>query len=459
MIELLCTQISADFCEIDQLAGVLLRFCRDRAELLRRAYELDDACAFLARETDRLEAWFEARLEEDWLDADELAAVAEWLRGVAMRAHDALPVSEETAAALAARAAADALDGSHGRRFAGVFRGRGVTELGPGDPFPVLRRPVRSLAHELLGGPDTELPPAGNALYELRWLRLLPRFEHERRVRLRFTAEDALADVDLDARMGVAVPGDERTALQFHSRLDGEAHVARVQLRDPAAQRDAILGLLTQADAAAVRILLLPEFSVDESIVDAIARWRAEEPRSTAIVACGGMHVSRAGERRNASAVLLPGSTSLEHRKFVPFVRALPDAAGVIQDHAEDIVTEPATVEVIMCGAWSFSVLSGEDFVAPGVDRILELLGARLVLVSTCQPEPAALVSQAQLWARRNRATVVIANHAPGDDASATAALVAYGGPEPSPRPLAHDEIEPPFLHFFHIGRSHDPDS
>lgn len=455
VIELLCTQIAGDFREIDQLAGVLLRFCQEQVEHLRLAYDSDVVCGLIGRETDALQAWFEEQIEEDWLDAAELAALAELLRGVARRVSDLL-VPVEQAAVVAARVAADALDRAHGRRFAGVFRGRGVTLVGPGDPLPVGRPPLKDLFRDDLADPPRQLGPR---LHELVWLRLLPRHERDHRVRLSFEAEDALADLRPESLLGVAIPCDGLGDLVVERTDDTQPSFFGARPRHAPSHRDAILSLLDEADRAGVRVLLLPELTVTPDIVTEVERWLARPGRSVSLLVCGSMHVERDGQRRNASPILLPGGRTLEHFKLAAASLPLPAPDGSLVSHREDVVTEPSVIPVLMCGDWSFTVLFGQDLVEPGVDRILELLGVRLVLAPWCSPETEMLAPVATALATRNRTVVLAGNLADSGPANAASAMMVRPVRENMIQRILRSEIDPPSLLFFHIARSQDADS
>lgn len=456
MIEHLCIQISGDFCEIDQLAASLLRFCRDHADQLRLAYDSDRLCALLGNETDALQRWFEAEIEEDWLEQRELAAVAELLRGVARRAGD-VHASPEQAAVLAARAAADALDRSHGRRFAGVFRGRGVTEIAPGDPIPVCRPPLKELFRSELSTNPARL---GEHLLELQWLRLLPRLERAHQVRLSFESEDVLADLSPRTLVAVAIPCDGLSELRF-DRTTGTAQPRFYHVRPARSeeQRERILRLLDQADQAGTRILVLPELCVDQDIAAAIDAWFDHPDRSLSILVCGSMHVERDGHKRNVSVILMPGGRRIEHFKFNPFYVPLPTDGGGLAEHREDIVTHPSTVTVAMCGDWSFTVLICKDFLEPSVDRLLELLGVRLVLVPACSPKTDIFEPIAGILAARNQAVVLIGNLTdPGSDDPASA-IVTRPTKKNRIQRITREEINPPCLLFFQLARSQRTDS
>jgi predicted amidohydrolase len=455
VIELLCTQIPREFCEIDQLAGLLLRFCQEHVEHLRLAYDSDVVCALIGSETDDLQEWFEQQIEEDWLDATELGAVAELLRDVARRVSDQL-VPAEQAAVVAARVAADALDRAHGRRFAGVFRGRGVTIIKPGDPIPVCRPPIKDLFRDELAPPPRRLGPR---LHELVWLRLLPQQERNHRVRLSFESEDVLADLRPETRMGVAIPSGRLPDLRFDRADEPQPRFFDMRPRNAQTQRDAILALLDEADRAGIRIMLLPELSVDEDIAIAVERWLTRPGRSISLLVCGSMHVERDGQRRNMSPILLPGGKRVEHLKFGAASQPLPAANGNFLEHHEDVATQPSMITVLMCGDWSFTVLIGQDLVEPGVDRVLELLGVRLVLVPSCSPRSDMLEPIAAAVSTRNRAVVLVGNltdRAPSEPASA---MIARPVRENMIQRVLRSEIDPPRLIFFHFARSHEMDS
>jgi predicted amidohydrolase len=453
VIELLCTQLSSKFCEIDQLAGILLRFCQEHVEHLRLAYDSDVVCDLIGRETDTLQEWFEEQIEEDWLDESELGAVAELLRGVARRVSD-LFVPAEQAAVVAARVAADALDRAHGHRFAGVFRGRGVTRIKPGDPLPVSRPPVKDLFRD--GANPWRFGPQ---LHELVWLRILPHLERDYEVLLSFESDDVLADLRPDTRMGVAIPSGVLPDLDF-DRTDPHApRFFHVRPTNGPAHRQAILALLDEAEQAGARILILPELSADEDILQAVERWFSRASRVMSLLVCGSMHVERDGQRRNVSPVLLPGGRRIEHAKLSRASLPLSDADGTVVPHAEDITTDPPVVTVLMCGDWSFTVLIGTDLLEPGVNRIIEIAGVRLVLVPACAVHTDRFEPVAGTLAARNLGVVLVANLAdPGPDHPASV-IIARPSRENSIQRVLRSELNPPRLLFFYFARSHEMDS
>lgn len=453
VIELLCTQVSGKFCEIDQLAGILLRFCQEHVEHLRLAYDSDVVCALIGRETDALQEWFEEQIEEDWLDESELAAVAELLRGVARRVSD-LFVPGEQAAVVAARVAADALDRAHGHRFAGVFRGRGVTRIKPGDPIPVSRPPVKDLFRD-----GTNPWRFGPQLHELVWLRILPQLERGHEVLLSFESDDVLADLSPDTRMGVAIPSGVLPDLDFDRTDEPVPRVFHVRPKNGPVHRAAILALLDEAEQAGVLILILPELSLDQDILQAVEQWFSHPGRSMSLLVCGSLHVERDGQRRNVSPILLPGGRTIEHFKLSRSSLPLPAADGTAVPHVEDIVTEPPVITVLRCGDWSFTVLIGTDLLEPGVDRIIELAGVRLVLVPACAVHTDPFEPVAGTLAARNLGVVLVANLAdPGPDQPASV-IIARPFRENSIQRILRSELNPPRLLFFYFARSHEMDS
>ncbi len=455
VIDQLRSRLPSDFCEIDQLAAVLLRFCREQIGVLRAAYDSDQVCALIGEESDAVQAWLEREIEEDWLDDDELAAFGGILERVAARA-SALRVAPDQAAVIAARVAAQALDRSHGHRFAGVFRGRGVVDVAAGDPIPICRPPLKEIfARQLSSNPDR----LGEQLHELTWLRLMPPLERGHEVRLSFEYEHVLADVDANTRLGVAIPSDVLSDLRFDVSETAEPRFFHVRPKRTAEQQAVILRLLDEADAAGARVVLLPELCVDEDIVAAIRDWFAKPERAVAILICGSMHTVRDGKQRNVSTILTAGGGMVEHFKFNPFSLALPTGDGEVALHREDIVTTPSLITVLMCGDWSFTSLICKDFLEPGVDRALQQLGVRIVLVPACSPKTSIFEPIAAILAARNQALVLVGNLADPGPSEVASVLVARPTQDLSVERVLRSEIVTPCLHFVDFGGSQRLDS
>lgn len=447
VIDVLCSELASNFCEIDQLAAILLRFCREHAEQLRLAYDRDELCALMYDESDSLQLWFEDELHEDWLDQDDLAEVRAHLRRVAARV--SATGFPDLAAVVAARAMAEALDHSHGRRFAGVFRGRGVTEIAAGDPLPIVHPPLKELFARELGTNPAALGPS---MHELRWLRLMPDVARGHQVRLDYRHEHVLADLRADTRMAVIIPGDV-SGLRFDRQAGPMPRFFGVRPQRPAEQSATILRLLEQAADGGARIVVLPELCLDEVGLAAIRAWHRQARPEIAILVAGSVHGEREGKRRNVSTAILPDGSELEHYKFNPFYLPLPDDQGELVKHREDIVTTPSIITIRMCADWSFTTLICKDFLEPGVAQILEEAQVRVVLVPACSPKTGVFVQVAGMLAARAQAVVVIANLADPGSYDPDAAIVA--------RPLRRDPlqiirrsgIQPPQLLFFDFAR------
>ncbi|MEM9493432.1 MAG: hypothetical protein AAGC55_30065, partial [Myxococcota bacterium] len=380
MIEALISMLPDDFCEIDELAAILLRFCRERAEFLRLAYDSDLICGLMYEESDDIQLWLKDSLHEDWLSGEDLDAVRELLRRVASEVadHVAAHDTEAIAAVVAARAFAEALDRSHGRRFAGVFRGPGTTEVKAGDPIPIPHPPLKDLFAGNLGTNPLRLGPG---FYELTWLRLLPDVARGHQVRLDFQADNLLANLRPDAHIAVGIPCDPDD-LRIERIDEPMPRFLEVHPRDPQRQTEILLDLLQRASDDGARIVIFPELCLDEDCLDAVREWHRHAEHGIAIAVCGSIHTYRNGERRNVATSLLSNGSEVEHFKFNPFIEVLmpaPTAAGRPVNYREDIVTTPAVITIHMCGDWSFTTLICKDLLEPGVAEILE--HARVSLV------------------------------------------------------------------------------
>jgi hypothetical protein len=278
-------------------------------------------------------------------------------------------------------------------------------------------------------------------------------------VLLSFESDDVLADLRPDTRVGVAIPSGVLPDLDFVRTDEPVPSFSRVRPTNGRAQREAILALLDEADHAGVRILILPELSVDEDIVQAVEQWFARPGRSITLLVCGSMHVERDGQRRNVTPILLPGGRTIEHAKLSRASLPLPGADGTAVPHVEDVVTDPPVITVLMCGDWSFTALIGTDLLEPGVDRIIEIAGVRLVLVPACEIQTEPFEPVAGTLAARNLGVVLVANLAdPAADQPASV-IIARPFRENSIQRILRSELNPPHLLFFYFARSHEMDS
>ncbi|MCG8424851.1 MAG: hypothetical protein MJE77_43740 [Proteobacteria bacterium] len=447
MIEALCSQLPATFCEIDELAAILLRFCRERAEYLRLAYDSDLICRLMYEESDDMQRWLERTLDEDWLDDGDLEAVRGFLRRAAseiadhIAAHDA----DVVAAVVSARAFAEALDRSHGPRFASVFRGRGTTEVKAGDPIPIPHPPLKELFADDLGTNPMRLGPK---FYELRWLRLLPDVARGHQVRLDFRSVDLLANIRHDAPIAIGIPCD-LDDLRIERSDEPTPRFLSVHPYRPEEQKKILLDFLEQAQARGARMVLFPELSLDEECLEAVKQWHARTDHQIAIAVCGSVHTRRHGERRNVSTTLLQDGTEVEHFKFNPFYVSVPSAkTGRPINYREDIVTIPAIITINMCGEWSFTTLICKDLLEPGVAEILEQARVSLILVPACSPKTAVFEQIAGALAARAQALVVIGNLAASSSIDPSSVIIARPIHTGTIETVRRSEITPPYLHF-----------
>lgn len=446
IIEILCSQLPETFCEIDHLAGILLRFCREHAEALRRSYDDSQLCEGMYAESDNMERWFRKNLDEDWLDEDEMMWIFGLLRRSARNLHK-LGTSEQ-AAVLSARAMAEALDRVHGRRFAGVFRGRGQTRVEAGDPMPIPHPPLKELFAKSLGTNPQRLGPQ---LDELHWLRLMPDVARGHRIILDYRHDSLLADLRPDSTIAVLLPCN-LSDVHSDKVVDPSPRFFAVRPRKPEKQRSIVFGMLNKVAEAGVRIALLPELALDESLLAEVAEWHRNTKHELSLLVCGSVHCERNGKRRNVTTTLLPDGSRVEHFKFNPFYLHMGGDDGTPPaNYREDIVTTPSEISIHMCADWSFTTLICKDFLEPGVGRILEDTRVRLVLVPACSPKTTVFAQIAGMLAARSQAIVVVANMANLSEHDPASAIVARPTKRDTVEQVWRDALEIPQLLYFDL--------
>lgn len=400
-------RLPTDECSIDVLAGVLLRFCRDHAAILRSIHDSPDELDHLTKWSAAFGRWFKEDVDSDLLTADELVTLdAKVQDAVELLA----PAMEERARAeaLMARAVAEGLDDALGHRFVSAFRLRSRVRLNAGDPFPIPQRPLKEIfARELSTHPDRMDVPIDT----LRHLRIVQAAGHGHEIWLSLEHADALANFAAASRVAVLIPSDLGD-LEWSTTSHAEHPTFHdVRPRDGAQQTANVLKLLEKARGQA-DIVVLPELCLDASGLAEIKRWYDDSGRPFAMLVCGSIHVRPEGDkrRRNVSTTLLAGGGTVEHAKFNPFVLNLPDETGEDVKHREGIITFPSKITLYLCGSWSFTTLICKDFLAPGAMQILEELRPGLILVPACSSKTRPFETEAQHLALRAQALVIVAN-------------------------------------------------
>ncbi|TVR65531.1 MAG: hypothetical protein EA420_02875 [Candidatus Competibacteraceae bacterium] len=442
MIDQLCARLPQTGCDIAELAGILLRFCRDHAEAVRAAHDSAAAAALLHREEHAASVWFRNEVDDDRLDPLELAAIATRLRRISATAE--IDLDATVAAVVAARAVATGLDDALGYRFAGLFRRRGKTRLREGDPCPVVRPDWPVL---LKGNLGTHPARRGYPLSELLWLRLTPPLHRGHQIDLECTWSDPLARFDRHSRIGVAIPWAGLEALDFTLDPASPQPSFSVRLRDSDQRWPVIEGLLRQAAEQGIDVLVLPELSVDADWVDRAEQWLQAHPQSPSVVVLGSFHDQRQGRRRNICTTLAPGSRLHEHYKFNAFEWRPPDpATGAETVYREDIATTPATITIHLGRHWSLTTLICKDFIEPGVDHLLEELRVGLVLIPACSETTEPFLHNASRLASNAQAVVVVANLTAINPQNPASALVARPARFRVCRQHPRADLQPPVL-------------
>jgi predicted amidohydrolase len=427
--------------EIDRAAGAMLRVCRDHAGALRdaRSAQLDRALAPALAE---LATWLLDQVAGDWLLPGRLVAP---LTGPWRQAHQAMPGAAAVTAV--ARLCAEAVDDALGHRFVSIFRRRGVWQLAPGEPFPVVQPDLRRLFSAAGSrAPFVTLPDRREApIDRTRRLALAP---HADGIELAVDRAHAVAAPPPDgaavvvAALPIAAPTRE---LDWTDARDGHKvfhDVRPVASADVAARCEQ---LLDHACARGAAVVVFPELSVDDAALTRIRARLARTASRPALVVAGSRHLRGTGATRNV-ATLLSATGEVTHAKFNPYF------AG---EQREDIALVPAEVRahgvVDDAGRLAFSavVVICKDFLAPGAQRALEALRPTLVLVPAWSQKTSIFESDAIGLTGKTQATVVVVNQAdPGPAGDEDPAVVILTRPLASGGPIIirRSEVAPPTI-------------
>ncbi|KYF77296.1 hypothetical protein BE11_17000 [Sorangium cellulosum] len=435
-------------CGIDTLAGVLLRFCRDHAAMLRSIHDNPSELDHLTKWSLEFSRWFEEEIDSDVLSTDELITLDRKFHDVVHMLTQAVK-QQARAEVIVARAVAEGLDGALGHRFVAPFQRRIRVKLNTGDPFPVPRRPLKEIfAQELGTNPDR----MGIPIDSLPHLRILQSVGHGHEILLSLEHENALATLSAGTRVAVLIPSDVRD-LEWDTSSPGERPVFyNVRPRDSEQQTKTVLKLLEDSRGQA-EIVILPELCIDGAGLEAIKRWYAQSGDPFAMLVCGSIHVipEDGAGWRNISTSLLAGGGTIEHVKFNPFSIVSHDETGKGMEYREGIRITPSKITLYLCGTWTFTILICKDFLEPGAMHILEELRPGLILVPSCSPKTQPFEMEAGHLALRAQALVVVANLT-DPSADQVSAILA--------KPLKKDPVEafrrttksPPAMYIFQVG-------
>lgn len=271
---------------------------------------------------------------------------------------------------------AQVIDAKVGATFMSSFRG--VRELVPGDPVPVVPPPIElvpELAEEVEGQP----PSSFVWLDRVRHLRLAP--DEVAGIRVRLVWQDGwLEPVDASTRFAAIVTNrDIDGDFVWHEYELDDAHwFYGVRPRDPAAQRALVGRGVDAARANKASVVVLPELSVPSDLIDDLAASGALEGLS--LVVAGSTHID-AGERapgHNVARVFAHGVEIHAHRKFG--LSSYTAAGGATyREHLERPID--CGFDVLIGTGCAVVVLIDEDVHSAELSALVEALAPTLVLV------------------------------------------------------------------------------
>jgi hypothetical protein len=431
---------------IGQLGGALLRRCRDDAAELRAAYDRGDAWESARASRERLRAWF-VDLDADILDETDLVDLRRLLDEETRRLGSILP--ENRAGVLVTRMAAEALDDALGRRFFELFRNRRV-RLEPGDPFPIVKPPLKQIFGGDLSSNPQSLEPA---IHSLERLRILCAPTNGIEVWVDGEHADALRTLGGDSRIALLLPNGNLTDdLDFDTEPDPPIFL-NVRPKDPERQRRCVFELLDRCFEARAAIVVLPELSLDAELAGAVRAWYEQHGRPFELLVCGSVHVAEETRLRNRSTTLLASGGTFEHRKFNRFTRPLPHATtGERIDHDEGVHTSPAALTACLARTCSFTVLICKDFLEPSAVAILEDLRLGLVLVPACSAKTEVFEDHAGHLAIAAQSVVAVANTADPGSPSPACCIVARPRARGAVEVVRRHQVDPPDWRAFALG-------
>lgn len=329
--------------------------------------------------------------------------------------------------ALVAHKLALALEEAFGARFFDHLAAGGARVLGPDDmlAFASAFRDAKGAFRRAYGA-DLAPDPARLAQRpdSLRaYGRLAPQVPHA--ARLRWVPTWTVLDDLTPASTVVAVlPGTfDELEVPVEEHPEGRRFFG-VRPRDPARRLAIAEELVAKADAADAHVVLLPEVSLHEAGVEALARWVETEARSIRVAVCGSAHRAPEGVRENVALIAAAREGTdyarAEQPKLVPFVMRIGQDAIV-----EDIQHAGRVLTFLSGRRFSLLVVICMDLIDQDLSRLAHDLRPSLVLVPACTATTGPFESVARDLAARSQAHVVIANQRAEGRGEPDAALVA----------------------------------
>jgi hypothetical protein len=252
----------------------------------------------------------------------------------------------------------------------------GRLELAHGDPFP-----VTDLVLDRYGGVFTPaaLTTRGTAKHKTTPLELphLRRFNSsifDARVFVEFGFDSELqAVLDPIARVVLVQLNESLAELDVPEKVE----CYPIGAHDPGEQLRRILAVLDQLGDDVPTLVVAPELSGTESVVDGIQAHLDGGSLKDVLVIAGSRHADEGAKRRNLAEGLMPEVRDrLVHRKLVPFERLASDNKQSVE--AIDAATE---LTIYTAGVARFAILICKDFLEPDLARLVEHLGVNVLAV------------------------------------------------------------------------------
>jgi len=392
--------------DVARLAATLLLFCRTKLDNLKR--DLDD------QETDRI--YRQIRLEayaifqehdDEILDRDVLSRLAQ------------LFGTGDSLLAAKARAVAESLEEYFKKRLADCLTAQLPLEVRPNEAFPVANPPLK----QIFGARLNTDPETMGSYDGLRYVRLGPPETNNIHVLVHSVDPNLFANLTAGSKIAVGLPNEDLREFTWNeSGVAPDLRFFGVKPLDSGQQLRLVTGILNAADSTGAVLLVLPELSIDASVLQGIRDWWQTNRRTLSLLVAGSQHIEEGGVRRNRSVTLLPGRTEIAHDKFSRFYvrRRSPDGSA-FDRVVEDIARAPA-ISIHLAGDWSFAVLICKDLMDPTVRNLLEELRVRIVLVPACSPKTQIFEAYGYNLSVSAQAVVVVANTPPEPQPSGVAA-------------------------------------
>lgn len=309
--------------------------------------------------------------------------------------------------AMVMRAVSLGIDDAVGPGFVDAFKNGVWLEIRPGDVFPVNSYDPRPI----LGTSEVNTHPNRLPTIDLgvvRHLRLADDRFATYRVVLDWDASNSLAGLDAPAPLRLATWHPNRVLDEFeilgtpeerqHRSLPRTGHVAG--LRDARRQVHLVGRAIEETARTEARVAVLPEYGLSDDDREAVHRLLSDVENPPVLTVGGSSEVLTADGRAVNQAVLW-----MADREY-PLTKVHP---AVVAGRTEDI--DPGDELRIFCAPnWALSVLVCMDAYSPDIIRLLEDLGANLIIVVAMTEVTASLLGNISTVPSRTQGICLLAN-------------------------------------------------